>query len=971
MSVSYILESAFCMACLYAFYWLALQRETFFQWNRIYLLLSPLIALSLPALHISLETPAATPDIPQTPALEFSALVEQAQAAPAHFRHTLAQPVAEGWSVSLGTLLWWAYLLGAGLLTLRLLLRIVLLWRTIGRYRKGDLSGFEEAPASFFGLIFWKNKPGQAAASSLILEHEHVHVRQWHSLDVLLMEAMLIVQWFNPLMHAFRRSLCAVHEYIADAHVVRDTGRRSEYATLLVQHQKAGQRARSGLVNTFHSLIKHRLLMLARRPSRPFRRLKYLLIMPLFATLMLLFSFRLVETLPAAAPLAEAMRKADLLAGMLGEVTVAAEKPAPASEPTPYIFYWGSVQCRIVHDPATGEWYGGVDLSPEEFREALKREPRLYNGQSLEQRFSLQLGNIAVNSDYYDESIYKTVRPEVEAYVAGLDKNDYLQLKNLPLPNGEKAVVYLSFGAVAPGWLPRNSSQINWAEDPAKIALMEPTVLIWGDARKSDADRQFFTVEEFWQHMQQTPKIVHADGTEGIADKLVVWVAKPGVFYEMIVAIPAELEGIPIAGIRAKLESVKTRLQPGVMVRIAQLGNDDQSALFSSSGAQSVFSLVPEGDPRLHLKRDERRDFYFEWGNLGRKFPMMYARSFGQGDAYIHADQPYRAEEYSMTAGEIIQMTELAPRLFREKQEVTHFSFRVDYAGRSAVAENGHLPEAFRRWMAERLGDHDLLQISGFRAGEIDLSNVTISLDVKPNDPKPPLQTGAVSPLVFSWGDFTQHMSNDFSRQRSYRSGDGDTISYYTLSTTQLKNMLARPPQMLENGQTLSGLRFYISCGSLGEYVTEKGLSGEQVEAFRKSICHGSRLTITGFKGSGLDLRGLVLSFFPYDDENPPEGASQDKVVPYQLPTKLYLSVSPNPATSGDMIAFSYDLPKEGNVTLLIVNAAGQTLYSRTEMRNQGTYVERISAQQLKLKGSFVATLETPYGKVSKQFVVQ
>ncbi|MCB0545538.1 MAG: T9SS type A sorting domain-containing protein, partial [Saprospiraceae bacterium] len=245
------------------------------------------------------------------------------------------------------------------------------------------------------------------------------------------------------------------------------------------------------------------------------------------------------------------------------------------------------------------------------------------------------------------------------------------------------------------------------------------------------------------------------------------------------------------------------------------------------------------------------------------------------------------------------------------------------------------------------------------------------SLDVKPNDPKPPLQTGAVSPLVFSWGDFTQPMSNDFSRQRSYRSGDGDTISYYTLSTTQLKNMLARPPQMLENGQTLSGLRFYISCGSLGEYVTEKGLSGEQVEAFRKSICHGSRLTITGFKGSGLDLRGLVLSFFPYDDENPPEGASQDKVVPYQLPTKLYLSVSPNPATPGDMIALSYDLPKEGNVTLLIVNAAGQTLYSRTEMRNQGTYVERISAQQLKLKGSFIATLETPYGKVSKQFVVQ
>lgn len=41
-NIQYLLESAFCLACLYAVYWLALRRKTFFQWNRLYLLLAPL-----------------------------------------------------------------------------------------------------------------------------------------------------------------------------------------------------------------------------------------------------------------------------------------------------------------------------------------------------------------------------------------------------------------------------------------------------------------------------------------------------------------------------------------------------------------------------------------------------------------------------------------------------------------------------------------------------------------------------------------------------------------------------------------------------------------------------------------------------------------------------------------------------------------------------------------------------------------
>jgi hypothetical protein len=56
MNAAYLLESAFCAACFYGYYWFALRRETFFQWNRAYLLLTPLLSMLLPALHIRLGT---------------------------------------------------------------------------------------------------------------------------------------------------------------------------------------------------------------------------------------------------------------------------------------------------------------------------------------------------------------------------------------------------------------------------------------------------------------------------------------------------------------------------------------------------------------------------------------------------------------------------------------------------------------------------------------------------------------------------------------------------------------------------------------------------------------------------------------------------------------------------------------------------------------------------------------------------
>ncbi|MBP6826379.1 MAG: M56 family metallopeptidase, partial [Saprospiraceae bacterium] len=734
MNIQYIIESAFCLACLYGFYWLVLRRETFFQWNRVYLLLSPFLALGLPALKIqltALQAPAIAQDTVPVVEPEFNlpVLVEHVQAAPQAVRHTLMQPVAEGWSVSLGEALWWIYLAGAGMLTLRLTVQMWYLIRMIRRCRKVRSGAAEVAVseketlplASFFGVVFWNDESRLSESREFLLEHELVHVRQWHSLDVLMMELMVIVQWFNPLMHAFRRSLCAVHEYIADDHVVSSTRRRYEYASLLVQHQRAGQRAQPGLVNTFHSLIKNRLVMLAKRPSRPVSRAKYILALPLFAVLMMLFSFRLIEKLPAAAPFVNAVKTASEYAGTLSGITILAAKTT-APEPTQYNFYWGSIQCKIFHDTASDRYFGEAELSPEEFREALKREPRVWNGHALEQHVSLVMAGLAVRSDYNEPGVYAAGRKKLEDFVTPLKQEDVVELTEVSLPNGRTATLRLSMGAGVADWLPRNSGEINALEDPAKAMIDEDAFaeLKWGNTTVNAKGRQFFTVGEFWEIMSNNPQVVYRDGRAKVADSLAIWAGFPGTNYRLLIRQPAGGGArYSMSELRRELEGVRDQIKPGVVVRIVQKPEQEDQPPKASLELypRSVFSLVPDNDPRLTLLRSDRRDYFFEWGNFSRQFPDMYAYAFTSNDHQtITTDLQYNVESFGLTAKEISTFLKLAPRLYREKELLGSFSFQIKYADRTARVENGQVPADFLSFFEKNVKDHDQITLSDFKA---------------------------------------------------------------------------------------------------------------------------------------------------------------------------------------------------------------------------------------------------------------
>ena len=198
---------------LYACYWLLLRRHTFFGWNRAYLLSALLLSFGLPLV----QYPEAAPVIPTlTYAAEALPSVVSAPAAYVVYARPAAKiPI---WEVLAGTL----YVAGVLFMLVRLLLQGRVLFSFI---QKGECIPMEDftlflldddqtGSFSFLNNIVI-NRTDYAENLDTILSHELVHVRQRHSWDILLVEVLRVVFWFNPVVFLYKRSLQQLHEYLA------------------------------------------------------------------------------------------------------------------------------------------------------------------------------------------------------------------------------------------------------------------------------------------------------------------------------------------------------------------------------------------------------------------------------------------------------------------------------------------------------------------------------------------------------------------------------------------------------------------------------------------------------------------------------------------------------------------------------------------------------------------------------------
>jgi TonB family protein len=133
----------------------------------------------------------------------------------------------------------------------------------------------ECAPFSFMNYVFVSSPLQNSEGYDRMMAHEMEHVKQGHSVDVLILELLTVFQWFNPFMWMLRRAIRENHEFLADQAVLRSGVNRGYYKKLLLSQFAGGQLV---LTNNFnYSLIKNRIKMMSKIKSSKLANIKVIL----------------------------------------------------------------------------------------------------------------------------------------------------------------------------------------------------------------------------------------------------------------------------------------------------------------------------------------------------------------------------------------------------------------------------------------------------------------------------------------------------------------------------------------------------------------------------------------------------------------------------------------------------------------------------------------------------------------------
>ena len=289
----YAIKSAICLALMYIPYMLMLRRETFFRFNRGVLVAILFLSLALPLLNIApwafldqTEIGAMNRAITEVgvPMIEIGApTMELVDEYAASDQLASTSTVSVGWADALVAV----YILGALVV---FVVKLVQLLKMLRFMRRGVLWTNREdgvtvychardvVPFSWANRIVISERDYNESGREILL-HEKAHVRCGHSADVCMVALCEVLQWFNPFVWLLSSSLSDVHEYEADAEVLRAGVNAHSYQMLLIK--KAVGSSSYAFANSFnHSLLKKRITMMMKKKSSPWMRTKALYVIP-------------------------------------------------------------------------------------------------------------------------------------------------------------------------------------------------------------------------------------------------------------------------------------------------------------------------------------------------------------------------------------------------------------------------------------------------------------------------------------------------------------------------------------------------------------------------------------------------------------------------------------------------------------------------------------------------------------------
>lgn len=281
----YILKLNLALVAAWLLYRLVLRKLTFFRWNRIYLMASLVFSFLLPLLKLPRGSRmAAVVDMNGINWENMDFLV------PAQDLSISGEAGIHG-----SYLLPLVYLTGAIILGLLYFFRFRHLHNQMRRANKvqsGPIPVFvqEEDRGSFtFFRRIYLDRHAWDRDSSHILRHELVHASQLHSIDLLLINFLCVVLWFNPFVFLLLRSVRENHEFLADE-PAREAGSLHLAEYLVCLRDETIRRHVPAAVNHFKSsTIKKRIIMLTNKQTPKRKKAVYLLLIPLFSLLLVAF----------------------------------------------------------------------------------------------------------------------------------------------------------------------------------------------------------------------------------------------------------------------------------------------------------------------------------------------------------------------------------------------------------------------------------------------------------------------------------------------------------------------------------------------------------------------------------------------------------------------------------------------------------------------------------------------------------
>ena len=304
MIMKTILFPAVAIALFFGLYSVTLRRSNLFRLRRFYLIGTLAVSMIIPFVSIEIKVPQTTRVSSYVPHIRQSYETVVPQIAIQETSLEPAQTVAPITTIAPKSSRTWkdivpiVYIIGCATAFIILVIKLI---KTASYYRRSifseELSTREmrvrvltepdgNLPFSFSRSIFVNPNVFTDSELQQVLAHEWAHIRQRHTFDLLFLEVLKVLQWFNPVIHLCMKELKTIHEYLADEQVLTQGAPKRDYLELLYKQLCVGTFAPVG--NSFrHLLTKKRILMMNQPVKRRVSAWWLLALVPIIAGLLL------------------------------------------------------------------------------------------------------------------------------------------------------------------------------------------------------------------------------------------------------------------------------------------------------------------------------------------------------------------------------------------------------------------------------------------------------------------------------------------------------------------------------------------------------------------------------------------------------------------------------------------------------------------------------------------------------------